>query len=418
MPSSQKPFSMDCLPFLNWSDDVDETVEEKAVVFGSLVATVKIQPSLDVSLEAKAVNFLESIHLANRESATAVLSNFASLSDNSLADFVQCICELISSASQAITTAAMKMLESLINRCSTQGRLALVKADLVPQLINNLNPLSLSFAKAADIHIHLLASLTHSLLLATPNGLAQLTIEDADGQQAVHETVLKQVLVPSEQYICHFCVNRFSIIDGVQSMCFMELLAQLLQICPYYQPAMDFVLDLSVFLTIPSCLAIFEDDFSIWSFLIIYIPSQGDWNRKRAELRQISKKLDRMLRTEGIEDVIQEKLQNDQEDEGESIVTESIGWNNLLGMNLPKLCLCVIFVGSGITSSFAGTIGIVSLSLAPSSPPIHSPSPLSTCPPFPLCLPVFLPFSLSIHCRLTLARVSERLHRFFVVLFS
>ncbi|KAK2944280.1 hypothetical protein BLNAU_20776 [Blattamonas nauphoetae] len=43
----------------------------------------------------------------------------------------------------------------------------------------------------------------------------------------------------------------------------------------------------------------------------------------------------RMLRMEGMENVIEAKLENDKDMYGRSIVDKSIEWNNLLGMNLP-----------------------------------------------------------------------------------
>ncbi|KAK2945541.1 hypothetical protein BLNAU_19539 [Blattamonas nauphoetae] len=298
---------------------------------------MKLNSTLDVSLETKAVEFLESVNPDDDESADAFLSSFASFCDDSETDFVQCISVLISSASQVITTAAMKMLDSLIDWCSDKVHLPLVKADLIPQLILLLNPLSLSFAEAVDIHACLISIISDSIWLSTPHGLTQLGIEDYDEQQAVHETVLQQVLVPSEKYILHLCMNRFSIINGNQSYSFLTLLAQLLRICPYYQPTMDFVLNMPVVLTIPSCLTFFEDDYAIWAFLLHMNNTQRDWNEIRGETRQMWKTVRRMLRMEGIEDVMEEKLKTDQDGAyGGWIISYSIEWNNQLGMHLPE----------------------------------------------------------------------------------
>ncbi|KAK2954629.1 hypothetical protein BLNAU_10480 [Blattamonas nauphoetae] len=234
----------DCSSFLNWQFSLKESESEKVVVFRSLVATVKIQPSLDVSLEAKAVEFLKSVNPYDDTSADAFITGLASISEEYLTDFVQSMMVLFSSPSQVITTATMKMLRTLIDWCSPKIRLALFKADLIPQLINTLNILSLSFTEAIDIHTCLMKTITRSLSLTTPDGLRYLRITDRNEQQSVHETVLQQVLTSSEKYICHLCLNRFSIIDGDQSWDFVDLLARLLRICPYYQSTMDFVLNM------------------------------------------------------------------------------------------------------------------------------------------------------------------------------
>ncbi|KAK2953069.1 hypothetical protein BLNAU_12058 [Blattamonas nauphoetae] len=328
---------MDCSPFLNWSQDQPQSEHDKAVIFRSLIATVKLQPTPDNSLEAKAVKFLKSVAIQNRESTDAFLRSLASNSAESLTNFVQSIMVLVSSPNQTIATAAMEMLKTLIFGCSAEVRFPLVKADLIPQLIITLNPQSLSFTEPVDIHTYLLRIIWNSIWLATPFGLEQLAIEDVYELQTVHETVLKQVIVPSEKYIWHLCVNRFSIIDGDQSKELMDLLSHLLRICPSYQPTMEFVLHMPVVLTIPSCLTFFENDSSIFWFLIGMSTSQDEWNKKRGEVRQLWKTVIRMLRMEGIEDVIEKKMRNDKNTiKGRLIIVSSITWNNLLGMNLPE----------------------------------------------------------------------------------
>ncbi|KAK2942367.1 hypothetical protein BLNAU_22710 [Blattamonas nauphoetae] len=334
LPSSQLPFSTDFSPFLNWNEKEFETESEKAVVFRSLVAIVKLQPVLDDSLEAMAVKFLTSVEQGDEESDDEFLTNFGHTTDESLRNFIQSFLVLISSGSKTITIAVMEMLDGLTLFCSHKIVLALFKADLIPQLITTLNPHSLSFADAEDIHISLMTSLSFSLELPTLGTLAFHKINDRNEQQAVHETVLKQVVVPSEKYIWHLCVNRHSIIDGKQSFRFLALLARLLEICPYYQPTMEFVLHMPVVLTISSCLSFFEHENSIWAFLYEMINSQREWN-KRGEVQKKGKTVHRMLRMEGIEDVTEERLQNDRNgDFGGGIVNKSIEWNNLLGMNL------------------------------------------------------------------------------------
>ncbi|KAK2950112.1 hypothetical protein BLNAU_14914 [Blattamonas nauphoetae] len=231
----------------------------------------------------------------------------------------------------------MEILDTLTFWCSFKVRYLLVKADLVPQLNMTLNPQSLSFAEAVNIHTNLLSSITYSLWLTTPDCLEELEIKDADGQLTVHKTVFQQVLTPSEKYICHLCLNRYSITDVKLSDMFMILLTRLLRICPYYQPTMEFVLHMPLFLSIPSCLTFFESERSIWNFLSLIVGIQREWNKTGGVLRQMWKKVVRILRMEGCEDAMEAKLQNDKNTFiGGSIVARSIEWNNLQGMNLPE----------------------------------------------------------------------------------
>ncbi|KAK2952720.1 hypothetical protein BLNAU_12369 [Blattamonas nauphoetae] len=328
---------MDCSPSLNWMEGEQQTLSKKIVVFQSLVATVKSQPALNISLEAKAVHFIRSVDPQSIFFADALFRSLASFSDYSLTEFIVSVVDLLSSPSQGIIQAAKTMLAHLIFFCSEKVHLSLVKTDLIHQLINTLNPLSLSCAGAEDIHTGLISTIHSSLRLTTPSYLEKLENTHDNEQQSVHETVLKQVLAPSETYICHLCANRFSIIDESVSNEFMELLARLLHISPYYQPTMDFVLNMPIIFTIPNCLTFFEDENTIDHFLNAMVDTHRDWDETGGKDRQMWKTMHRMLRMEGIEDAIEEKLRDRQNARyGGWIATNSIEWSNLQGTNLPE----------------------------------------------------------------------------------
>ncbi|KAK2953794.1 hypothetical protein BLNAU_11197 [Blattamonas nauphoetae] len=264
------------------------------------------------------------------------LWNFIGAERNaSMLNFVTTLSVLFSSASLSITTVAIKMIDSLIRHCSAKVLIALLKADLIPQLVIILHPHSLPFTEAVEIHTSLMSIIFSTVWLTGPNCLEDLEIEDGDGPQDIHETVLKQVLAPSEKYIWYLCVNRFSIKDASLSTGFMTFLANLIRPCPYYQPTLEYCHHLPIFLTIPSCLAFIENESSIWNFLAQMVDVQREWNKHSGEERQRWKTVHRMLRMEGSEDVVEEKLRNDKStDIGRQIVVISAEWNNKLGMNI------------------------------------------------------------------------------------
>ncbi|KAK2957498.1 hypothetical protein BLNAU_7397 [Blattamonas nauphoetae] len=334
LSSPQSPVSADCSPFLNWNEEKPESEWEKASIFESLVATLKLQPALDVSLETKAVKFLKSLKSTDDKSVDSLLSYLGVSKFISCVNFAKSIVVLLSSASKIITVATVEIIEYLFTKCYLEKRNMLVTADLLPKLINTLNPRSCLFAEAVEIHACLMDVITKSLHLATPGGVFYLESEAGEEQQAIHETILKLVLAPSEKYICHLCLNRFSIIDGVLPGKFMLLLANLLQISPYYQPTLEFVLSMPIVITIPSYLTFFEDDMSIWVFLYGMVETLRKCNREGGEVRQIATTVHRMLRMEGFEDTIENRLQNDKTGYGATIIFYLIGLNNLLGMNL------------------------------------------------------------------------------------
>ncbi|KAK2959906.1 hypothetical protein BLNAU_5103 [Blattamonas nauphoetae] len=335
-PSADSPCS-DCSAFLNWDEEEPGSESEKGVVFRSLVATVKLQPAFDDSLKARAVKLLLYVTPWNPKSVSVLLGSFGRTTTESLTNFVQFVGKLVSFANNAITTAAMKMLDNLLALCLKTDRLTLLKADLIPQLVMNLNPQSLSFDKAVNIHTNLVKIIADSVRLASLDSLTYQGTIDEKELQTVHETILQKVVAPSEQYIRHLCMNYFSIIDGDISDQFMTLLARIVRASPYYPPTMDIIVNMPIVLTIPSCLAFFETERSIWNFLFEIIDSQRKWNATRGTMRQMGKRVPRMLRMEGVEDVLEEKLLNDRSQPfGKTIVIQWIALSNLQGMNLQR----------------------------------------------------------------------------------
>ncbi|KAK2956337.1 hypothetical protein BLNAU_8704 [Blattamonas nauphoetae] len=100
---------------------------------------------------------------------------------------------------------------------------------------------------------------------------------------------------------------------------------------------MDFVLRQPVVLTIPSNLTYFDSDATIRTFLYTIANVQREWNEESAAVGQRGKIVHRVLRMEGIEDVLVEKLQNDNKPNfGWYVVDDSRKWNNQQGMNIPE----------------------------------------------------------------------------------
>ncbi|KAK2964067.1 hypothetical protein BLNAU_1148 [Blattamonas nauphoetae] len=165
-----------------------------------------------------------------------------------------------SSSAQRIVGETIAFVWRVVRSCSSKKRLRLFKDDLIAKIIPSLNLLTLPFAGAEDLHYHLMFVIANFLWLSTPFGLASLELSHLHEHQALHETVLKQVLMPSEAYLRHLCVNCHSIVDGNQSTSFVLLLAQILRICPFHDPTFKFVQTLPIFLTLPNTLSFFEKD--------------------------------------------------------------------------------------------------------------------------------------------------------------
>ncbi|KAK2961187.1 hypothetical protein BLNAU_3955 [Blattamonas nauphoetae] len=210
----------------------------------------------------------------------------------------------------------------------------LISVDLIPQIFIALNPLSLSFADAEDIHACLISIVNSAVLLGTPHLREILTNEHNHDQQRVHETVLQQLLVPSEAYLRNLCTNRHSIIDGRLSAEFMTLLADIILISPFCRPIMDFVVNMPVVLTITSSLTFFNNDGSIHIPLTVLSSSMEKWNEQCRDVRRTWPTIVRSLRMEGMDNVTEQRMHNNREGMiGQEVANNSIKLSNLQGMN-------------------------------------------------------------------------------------
>ncbi|KAK2951509.1 hypothetical protein BLNAU_13531 [Blattamonas nauphoetae] len=331
-------WSIDNSAFMKWNGNQVASTSVNSAIFGSLVSLIKDGFPFNDRLEEKAASFLDSItNPVFFRSEYSILGIDPSFSPESLIAFVTSITVLLSSSNQTIMKASMKLLDNQFVLCSSNGRLALLRAGIIPQIINTLNPLSLSIPEAVYVHTYLIQIIANAFWLSTPTGLSNHKTEDKIERQAVHETVLQHVIAPSEKYIGHLCRNRHSITDEGMGRGLMLILTRILQISPYNQSTIGVVLNLPLFLTIPSWLTVLENESLISSFLHAMVNIQQEWNRTSGEVRQRWKKVDRLLRKEGIEDVIEDKLRNNQQDfVGGVLVEYSLDWNDLLGMNLPQ----------------------------------------------------------------------------------
>ncbi|KAK2942026.1 hypothetical protein BLNAU_23065 [Blattamonas nauphoetae] len=109
--------------FLNWNGKPIRSHSKGLAIYHSLVQVVKDNKAFSPSLVDKAVLFLRQIELFTEKDVDSFVFGIVPTSQ----------------------------LES-----SSATLLKLVSDGLVPQLISSLNPLTLSFADADDIHIHLM----------------------------------------------------------------------------------------------------------------------------------------------------------------------------------------------------------------------------------------------------------------------
>ncbi|KAK2945218.1 hypothetical protein BLNAU_19858 [Blattamonas nauphoetae] len=325
------------LPPLNWDGALFQSPSEKSVVYHSLVSLIQPDFVFTDDFVKKAVLLLEQLRFSNSTDTNKFICPAMESTDQNLMEFLQSFMILLSSANHTLITATMKMLDSLLHNTSTRMHLRLINADLIVHLLTSLNPLSLSIADTQDIHSSVISIITLSLCLSNPYVLNALNIKDSSEQQAIHEAILNRVLVPTEAYIRYLCTNYSFIADGASSEQFTYLLTRPLETSQLSQPALTFVLDLPITLTIPSFLSFFEDNLTTLRFFFEFSRIVKELNRKDGEQSQTGQIIIRSLQKEGLEDVLQQQLQyTNTSFNAQAIVRYSVELNNLRGLNVSE----------------------------------------------------------------------------------
>ncbi|KAK2950841.1 hypothetical protein BLNAU_14259 [Blattamonas nauphoetae] len=325
--------------FQYWFDQPIVANSERSATYLSLIHMARNKRPFSESLEDKAVSFLEEI---TPESANDVDSFILDLDPSSLQEsshiFVETVVVLISVRNRRIKQATFDFVDDMVHHSPVEVRLKFIQNDLVPKVISSLDFFSPRFSQFTDDHTTLLKFLNQWIRSSTEITFKTLTTTRPDEQQTLAETLFRHVLMPMEGVVQYLCEHRFSIVDSILSTYFLQNLCRIQAISTLLQQESNLVLNPLIVLTIPCVVALFEDDLTILLYLcemIIIHLERKIINRERDE-RWIM--ILRQLRTEGFEDIVEQRLKNDIGGSYRGkIVTAGIQWNNLMGMNLSML---------------------------------------------------------------------------------
>ncbi|KAK2957885.1 hypothetical protein BLNAU_7061 [Blattamonas nauphoetae] len=312
---SEQTQSVSFASFMDWDGDRIRSKSNILSICRSLISIVEAGHSIDDTLEWKADSLLGQYWGIEEEDETDqfILGLVPSPTDEPVSRFVTSIIALLATNNKIIVSATMPVLFNLVSNCSSKMHLNLVKADLTPRLITQLNPLFLSFTDSQEIHSCLTYIIASSIWLASQDGQTNLQIQDWNEQQAIHETVLQHVLIPAQPYLRHMCINYISITDLGQSLNFTRILGKLLRICPFHQPTLDLVQTLPVYTAMTNALTSFVNSTSIWNIFFEMIAALQEWKEHGGTIHQTGMTVHRCLRSEGLEDSIQPRLRKDED---------------------------------------------------------------------------------------------------------
>ncbi|KAK2958838.1 hypothetical protein BLNAU_6087 [Blattamonas nauphoetae] len=167
--------------FLNLDPNSNLSFDDKSTIYRSLVALVKGQYPFDMTLQNKAVQFLESLEpqWGDQDQATKLVTDLAPSSNGSPSCFVESILILLSSSHPTVAAAASSFMFETILFLSAEIRLQLVESDLIASMLATVQPQRLPITGNENIIGNLVGTLVYSVLLASPDSLVDLNITAA-----------------------------------------------------------------------------------------------------------------------------------------------------------------------------------------------------------------------------------------------
>ncbi|KAK2950820.1 hypothetical protein BLNAU_14238 [Blattamonas nauphoetae] len=337
LPMTTTASDPDHSAFIDWDGKPIETPSERLTIYVSLIRLMKNKQAFSSSLEAKAESLLDQIKLTTAEEVKDFLKMLLpSALQESSRTFVETVGDLISVPFREISTTTILVVFVDICHLKVDSLFTLVKNGLVSKLITSVDISSLPF-RHVDILNSSLIIILHKALLSTFSKFMDTLINQTNDHQSISEIAFSQIVLPSDRYLQYLCENCYSIWDDTLSHYYMELLPQLLCIAPQNQQTTEFVLNRPICLTVTSAMTFFTFDKSFSTPMGTMEMFQMLWPDTDGEMPERWNTVVRALRTEGIDDVAEQRLNNDVgEKNGQKVVKRTISWINKLGMNLIK----------------------------------------------------------------------------------
>ncbi|KAK2956939.1 hypothetical protein BLNAU_8014 [Blattamonas nauphoetae] len=274
-------------PFTNWP------LKEKAELYNSLVSLVKVQYPFDDVLQYKVVQFLEAIRQHCGFSRDLSILTKIVPDDNGI----------------------------IISGLDTPARLQYLNTEFISTILNILQPHTLPIASHTDLHDGLINVLESSLLLAASTQIIQIINKAPDDRNNIYELIYYTVVVPSSQYLHFLLRNRYVVVTAGLSRSFHDLLSAILKSSPYHTPTLECFISHSIVTGVVSLIPFVEDDFPSTMKLTNGIMDSlwTKWEDRDLEVALSGQRMTEALRTEGLEDSIEQTQVECKKDIGLSI---------------------------------------------------------------------------------------------------
>ncbi|KAK2963566.1 hypothetical protein BLNAU_1609 [Blattamonas nauphoetae] len=206
----------------------------------------------------------------------------------------------------SMVTAALSFLRESTIISSTGFRYQLMESDLISKLIATVQPHTLPISGNETMIDSLNSIITSHLTLTLPSNLRELGITNTAITLHYREVFFQKVMVPSSQFVLFLISNRHILNEDLIGSS-MTLLLTLLEISPYHQSTLEFVLASPIVMFFSSCLSLVQQNSLLCALSIIIEFTLNEWKTEGAEVVQSGKRMMQALFSEGFEDTLEQK---------------------------------------------------------------------------------------------------------------
>ncbi|KAK2961302.1 hypothetical protein BLNAU_3748 [Blattamonas nauphoetae] len=227
-------------------------------------------------------------------------STFDLTAEEHLTDFAQVMLVLFAFPDKKIVELSLKFFISVISSSSAIVRVKIVKSCSLHHIIQAICPFNSQLSDHSAIHSLLMSTICRLNWIGSPSDLK--TLQDQcppQSQQEVLDLKLNNISLPSGPYVIFLCRHRLSMHHTELLDSFIDLASGLLLDAPSSTAMLDFVISLPIFLSCMTCLDVYDNDKSRWTFVYNMRYCQPEWAEKGRETMARGGGIIRMLKSEG-----------------------------------------------------------------------------------------------------------------------
>ncbi|KAK2952675.1 hypothetical protein BLNAU_12324 [Blattamonas nauphoetae] len=330
----------DSTPFLNWDDSQQNSIPCDSPIFMSLVSMIHNGYNMLHELVEKAKKLLSRMmeHEEKQSNKIPQTSQSAQSTERTMDVFFNSLAILLSSPSTDMNGRALNLISKWLESIPPSRRLSLLDANLIPHIVNTLQPHTVPLADNDTFHYSFLSIITSSTIHGLSKEPTNPNTFDTNTNQTVHDTILRKVVFPSEEYFNNLCHNRFSCQTKVFSESTVTVIHNIFTMCACHPPTLRWMQSSCFPLLWTSFLDNHEKENSLQFTIWCMVNTCQRWKKDEEEVRKRGNEVIRVLNEEGQENDVEQKLMtNGERYQGTVVRRFSFELSTLLGLNLPQL---------------------------------------------------------------------------------